>query len=97
MKVFGDRVFVLPDERDAKAGCIEIPTNLQEEPITGTVVAAGKGKMQKNGSTLLLGLKEGDRVLFDKYSGREVQVDGRTLFLLDGPHILATLEKEVDK
>lgn len=72
-----DRVVVKRwEEEKTSAGGIVIPDTATEKPIKGEVVAVGNGKVLDNGQVRSLDVKEGDRVLFGKYSGTEVKIDG---------------------
>jgi chaperonin GroES len=72
-----DRVIVQRiDEGEQKVGGIIIPDTAKEKPQQGRVVAAGKGKVEKDGKVTPLDVKEGDTVLFGKYSGQEIKLDG---------------------
>ena len=75
-----DRVVIRRTEEERKSpGGIVIPDTATEKPIRGEVVAVGKGKILENGEIRPLDLKKGDKVLFGKYSGTEVKVDGEDL------------------
>ncbi|AKT43182.1 co-chaperone GroES [Chondromyces crocatus] len=89
-----DRVIVkrIKEEEKTKGGII-IPDSAKEKPIEGTVVAVGNGKVLEDGSTRKLDLKEGDRVLFGKYSGTEVKVEGEEHLILREDDILGVLEQ----
>ena len=89
-----DRVIVkrVQEEEKTKGGII-IPDTAKEKPIEGTVVAVGSGTQLKNGKVVPLDVKAGDRVLFGKYSGTEVKVDGEELVLLREDDVLAVFTK----
>ena len=89
-----DRVIVkrVKEEEKTKGGII-IPDTAKEKPIEGEVVAVGKGKVQDDGSVRALDVKAGDRVLFGKYSGTEVKLDGEERLIVREDDILAVLEK----
>ena len=74
------------------AGGIVIPDNAAEKPIKGEVIAVGKGKILENGEVRPLDLKVGDKVLFGKYSGNEVKVDGEELLVMKEDDIMAVIE-----
>ena len=74
------------------AGGIVIPDSAQEKPRQAEVVAAGAGKLIENGQRVELDVKIGDRVLFGKYSGAEVKLDGQEYLILSEDEILAVLE-----
>ncbi len=80
------------EEEKTKGGLI-IPDTAKEKPIEGTVVAVGSGKELKNGKVHPLEVKAGDKVLFGKYSGTEVKVDGEDLVLLREDDVVAVFTK----
>ena len=88
-----DRVIIrrLEEERTS-AGGIVIPDSATEKPIRGEVVAVGNGKILDNGDVRGLDVKVGDKVLFGKYSGTEVKVDGEDLVVMREDDIMAVLE-----
>ena len=71
---------------------IIIPDNAKEKPSEGIVQAVGNGKVNDKGETLPLQVKEGDRVLFGKYSGSEIKINGEELLILSEDKILAVIE-----
>jgi len=89
-----DRVIVkrLEEEEKTKGGII-IPDTAKEKPLEGRVIAAGKGKILENGEVRPLDVKEGDRVLFGKYSGTEVKIEGEEHLILREEDILGVIEK----
>lgn len=88
-----DRVLVKRLEgEETTAGGIIIPDSAKEQPQQGSVVAAGDGRMLENGQRAALEVKAGDRVLFGKYSGSEVTIDGEKMLILREDEILAVLE-----
>ncbi len=90
-----DRVLVLRiEEAETVRGGIIIPDTAKEKPQEGEVIAAGNGKVLDNGSRVALEVKAGDRVLFGKYSGNEIKLDGEEYLILKEDEILAVLEKE---
>ena len=88
-----DRVIVkrLPEEEVTKGGII-IPDTAKEKPIQGEVVAVGPGKTLDNGKTVALDVKVGNKVLFGKYAGSEVKLDGTEHLILREDEILAVLD-----
>jgi chaperonin GroES len=85
-----DRLVVKRTKEEEKTkGGIIIPDTAKEKPLEGVVLAVGSGKVLKNGKVVPLDVKENDRVLFGKYSGTEVKVDGEELVLLREDDILA--------
>ncbi len=88
-----DRVLVKREEEErTSAGGIVIPDTATEKPIRGKVVATGHGKLLDDGSVRALDVKAGDTVLFGKYSGTEVKVDGEDLLVMREDDIMAVLE-----
>ena len=88
-----DRILVkrLEAEQRTKGGII-IPDSAKEKPIEGEVLAVGNGKMLEDGTVRKLDVKVGDRVLFGKYSGTEVKIDGEERLIMREDDILAVLE-----
>ena len=90
----GDRVLIRRVEEEEKTkGGIIIPDTAKEKPIEGEVLAVGNGKILEDGSVRKLDVKVGDRVLFGKYSGTEVKLDGEERLIVREDDILAVLEK----
>jgi len=88
-----DRVIVRRiKEEDRTKGGLYIPDTAKEKPAEGTVIAVGNGKILEDGSVRKLDVKEGDRVLFGKYSGNEVKIDGEEHLILREDEILGVLE-----
>ncbi|HRX89834.1 MAG TPA: co-chaperone GroES [Steroidobacteraceae bacterium] len=88
-----DRVIVkrLEEER-VSAGGIVIPDTAAEKPVQGKIVAVGKGKILEDGSVRALDVKVGDKILFGKYSGTEVKVDGDDLLVMREEDVMAIIE-----
>ncbi len=88
-----DRVIVKREEEEQKSpGGIVIPDTAQEKPIRGQVTAIGKGKILESGESRPLDVKVGDKVLFGKYSGTEVKVEGEELLVMREEDIMAVIE-----
>jgi chaperonin GroES len=88
-----DRVIVKRVEEEKKsAGGIIIPDAAAEKPVQGVVKAVGKGKILENGDVRPLDLKVGDKVLFGKYSGTEVKVDGEDVLVMREEDVMAVIE-----
>ncbi|MBS0003442.1 MAG: co-chaperone GroES [Thioalkalivibrio sp.] len=88
-----DRVIVKRTEEERTTpGGIVIPDSAAEKPIRGEVVAVGKGKILENGDVRALDVKEGDKVLFGKYSGTEVKVGGEDVLVMREDDIMAVIE-----
>jgi len=89
-----DRVIVKRiEEEKTSAGGIVIPDSAAEKPIRGKVLAVGNGKILDNGEQRKLDVKVGDKVLFGKYSGTEVKVEGEELLVMREDDIMAIVEK----
>ena len=89
-----DRVIVKRVEEDAKTkGGIIIPDTAKEKPMEGLVVSVGRGKTADDGKLIKPDVKAGDRILFGKYSGTEVKIDGDELLIMREDDILGILEK----
>jgi chaperonin GroES len=97
MKVrpLNDRILVkrLEEEEMTKGGII-IPDSAKEKPAEGEVIAVGKGKINDNGDRIKLDVKVGDRVLFSKYGGTDVKIDGVDHLIMREDDILAVVEKK---
>lgn len=88
-----DRIIVERLESDTTtAGGLIIPDTAKEKPIQGKVIAVGAGKRDDSGKVHALDLKAGDRVLFSKYGGTEVQIDGNERLIMREDEILAVVE-----
>ncbi len=93
MRPLQDRVIIkrVKEEERTKGGLI-IPDTAKEKPIEGLVVAVGNGKVLEDGTVKKLDVKEGDRVLFGKYSGTEVKIDGEEHLIMREDDILGVIE-----
>ena len=88
-----DRILVRRlEEGETTRGGIIIPDSAKEKPQEGEVVSAGKGKISEEGKVRPLDVKEGDRILFGKYSGSEIKIDGQEYLILKEDEILGVLE-----
>ncbi|HXJ36079.1 MAG TPA: co-chaperone GroES [Candidatus Eisenbacteria bacterium] len=89
-----DRVLVkrLEDDMEKTKGGLYIPDSAKEKPQQGKIMAAGKGKVNDEGKVLPLDVKVGDKVLFGKYSGSEIKVDGEELLIMREEDILGVVE-----
>ena len=93
IRPLGDRIVVRRLEVETKtAGGIYIPDSATEKPSEGEVVAVGKGRIANNGDLIAMEVKNGDKVIFGKYSGSEVKVDDETLLIMREEDILAVVE-----
>ncbi|MCW9097725.1 MAG: co-chaperone GroES, partial [Ignavibacteriaceae bacterium] len=85
-----DRVVVKPAEAEEKTkGGIILPDTAKEKPVEGTVVAAGPGKISDNGELVKMAIKVGDKVLYGKYSGTEVTIEGEEYLIMRESDIFA--------
>lgn len=88
-----DRILVrrLEPEETAKGGII-VPDTAKEKPQEGVVIAVGNGKILENGTRLEMSVKEGDHILFGKYSGSEVKIEGEEYLIMKEEDVLAVTE-----
>jgi len=94
LKPLDDRVVVEPTEAEEKtAGGILLPDTAKQKPQQGKVIATGPGKLDDNGNRVAMAVKAGDTVLYGKYSGSDVEVNGKELKILREGDILAKLAK----
>jgi chaperonin GroES len=89
-----DRLIVkrIEEQEQKSAGGIIIPDTAKEKPQEGKVLAVGKGKTNDDGKTIPLDVKAGDRILFGKYSGSEIKVDGEECLILREDEVLGVIE-----
>jgi len=93
-----DRIVVKRvEEQETKIGGLYIPDSAKEKPQEGEVVAVGKGKRLEDGKVVPLDVKAGDRILFGKYSGSEITIDGQELVIMREDEILGVLEGKAQK
>jgi chaperonin GroES len=89
-----DRIIVTRiDEGEQKVGGIIIPDTAKEKPQQGKVIAVGKGKIEKDGKVTPLDVKAGDIVLFGKYSGQEIKIDGEEYLIMREEEVLGVIEE----
>src|SRR4026209_1264976 len=89
-----DRIIVQRlEEGEQRIGGIIIPDSAKEKPQQGKVIAVGKGKVEKDGKVTPLDVKEGDTILFGKYSGQEIKMDGEEYLIMRGKEILGVITK----
>ena len=92
IKPLSDRVVVKAEEAEEKtASGIILPDTAQEKPQMGSIVATGPGKSSDSGEVIKMSLKKGDKVLYGKYSGTEISLDGNDVIIMRESDILATL------
>ena len=94
MKPLYDRILIKRiEEKEQKKGTIIIPDTAKEKPMEGKVVAVGAGAVNKEGKRTPLEVKVGDRVLFGKYAGTEIKIDGQEHLMMREEDILGVIEK----
>ncbi len=94
IKPLADRVVVEPIEEEVTTkGGIVLPDTAKEKPQRGKVIAVGSGKLLENGERVPLEVKEGDIVVFAKYGGTEIEIDGEEYIILSERDLLAVVEK----
>ena len=90
-----DRILVQRiEEGEQKVGGIIIPDTAKEKPQQGKVVAVGNGKVKDDGTRVALDVKAGDHILFGKYSGQEIKLDGEEYLIMREDEVLAVLEDQ---
>jgi chaperonin GroES len=88
-----DRIIVQRlEEEEQRVGGIIIPDTAKEKPQQGKVIAVGKGKFKDDGNVLPLDVKEGDTILFGKYSGQEIKIDGSEYLIMREDEVLGVLD-----
>jgi chaperonin GroES len=93
-----DRIIVdRLEEGEQQIGGIIIPDSAREKPQRGTVVAVGKGRVGKDGKIVPLDVQAGDQILFGKYSGQEIRLDGKDLFIMKEDDVLAVIDNPKKK
>jgi chaperonin GroES len=94
LKPLHDRVLVeRVNSEDKTKGGIIIPDTAQEKPMEGKVLAVGGGARNENGQIVALDVKKGDRILFGKWSGTEIKIDGKELLIMKESDIMGIIEK----
>ncbi|MEO8484590.1 MAG: co-chaperone GroES [Acidobacteriota bacterium] len=89
-----DRIIVQRvEEEEQRVGGIIIPDSAKEKPQQGKVIAVGKGRIEKDGKVTPLDVKAGDTVLFGKYAGQEIKLDGEDLLIVREEEVLGVIEK----
>lgn len=93
LKPLGSRVVIKPiEEQDKTAGGIFLPDNAKEKPQRGTVIAVGAGDRNEKGERIAMDVAEGNIVLFAKYAGTEIKLDGEKLLIMRESDLLAIIE-----
>src|SRR5918999_4358091 len=92
LKPLEDRILIRPEEgEETTASGIVIPDTAKEKPQEGTVLAVGPGKRSETGDLIPMEVKEGDKIIYSKYGGTEIKVDGEELLILSARDVLAIL------
>jgi len=95
LKPLADRVVVKPSEAEERTkGGIIVPDTAKEKPVWGEVIAVGPGRVSDDGKQIPMEVKVGDRVLYGKYSGTEVTIDGEELLIMRESDIFAIMPKK---
>ena len=93
IKPLGDRVILKQDEAETTtAGGLILASDSKEKPQTGTVIAVGEGKRDKDGNFLPMPVKEGDKVIYSKYGGTEIVVEGEEVLIVRADDLYAVLQ-----
>jgi len=93
VKPLYDRLIVKRiEEKEVKTGGIIIPDTAKEKPMEGKVVAVGKGRVEKDGTTIPLQVKVGDRILFGKYAGTEIKIEDKEHVILREDEVLGVIQ-----
>jgi chaperonin GroES len=93
LRPLGDRILVRRiEEKEVKKGSIIIPDTAKEKPQEGEIIAVGPGKLDDKGTRHKPEIKTGDRVLFGKYAGTEIEIDGGECLIMNEDDILAIIE-----
>src|SRR5947208_16678910 len=94
LKPLGDRVVVEPQEREERTESgLYIPETAKEKPQQGTILAVGQGRRDDNGKRIDMDVQQGQTVLYAKYAGTEIKIDGKKLLILKESDVLAIVEK----
>ena len=98
VKPLYDRILVKRfEEKEQKKGAIIIPDTAKEKPMEGEVIAVGPGARNEQGQIVALDVKAGDRILFGKWSGTEVKLDGEELLIMKESDIMGVIEETIAK
>ena len=93
-----DRIMVRRfEEGEQQIGSIIIPDTAKEKPVQGTVIVVGTGKTKDDGTRVSLAVKTGDRILFGKYAGQEITLDGEAYLIMTEDDVLAIIEGQATK
>ena len=95
LKPLGSRVVVEPlEQEDVTSGGIFLPETAKEKPMKGTIVSVGPGDRDEDGKRLPMDVKAGDTVLFNKYAGTELKIDGKKLLVMKESELLAIVDEK---
>ena len=97
LRILGDRVMVKAESAEISPGGIVLPETAKEKPQRGKVIAVGEGRRDDKGELIPIDLKEGDEVIFAKYGGHKVTVEGEELLILDVDQIYAKVTEAKKK
>lgn len=98
LKPLGDRLVIEPlEQEEITASGIVLPETAKEKPQKGSVLAAGPGARDEQGRRIMMDVQTGDTVLFAKYAGTEIKLDGKKLLILKETDVLAIVETEMAK
>lgn len=93
LKPLGDRVILKQDEAEVTtASGLFLASDAKEKPQTGTIIAVGEGKMDKDGKLIPMSVKVGDKVIYGKFGGTEIALDGENVLILRADDIYAVVE-----
>ena len=93
IRPLADRVLVKPTEpEETKKGGIIIPDTAKEKPMQGKIMEVGKGRQTEEGKLIPMSVKKGDKILYGKYSGTEISVDGEDLLIMRESDVLAIVD-----
>lgn len=93
LRPLGDRVIIKPlDEEETKKGGLYIPDTAKEKPVRGEVVAVGPGKILDNGVRVPMDIKVGQKIIYAKYGGTDIKIEGDNLVILSERDLLAVVE-----
>ena len=92
LRPLGDRVVIEPSEgEEVTSGGILLPETAKEKPQEGTIIAIGTGRRDENGKLIAMDVKDGDKVLYAKYAGTEIKLNGKKVLILKETDILAVV------
>jgi len=92
IRLLEDRVLIQPQQEEKSVGGIVIPTAAQQKSDTGVVKAVGAGRRDKKGQHVPMTVKVGDKVMYGKYSGTEIKIDGETMMIVNEKDIIGIVD-----